>query len=185
MRRVLAAFAAIVILSSTGSFGSTPSASIGLYVDNVHLQNCVSIPWSQQRYTVWSWCWASDDGVQAASFAVIPGGNGSLYRGAVQVNTDIIDHYTGTNFMTGLTFYYKTCQYGWHWIHKEDVTQVFSPAYLKIEGGVLDHAGDVMTCQVNQPWTLFAITTRAYFGNCSPIATEPVTWGAIRSLYSE
>lgn len=87
--------------------------------------------------------------------------------------------------MMGLTFYYKTCQYGWHWIHKEDVSQIQGPNRLKIQAGIMDHGGNVMTCQVNQPWASFAIITEAYLGNCTLIATQPVSWGAIKSLYSE
>jgi hypothetical protein len=121
--------------------------------------------------------------VQEACFAVI--WSGDLFPGPVQVNPAVVDHYTGTNFMGGLTFYYSSCQYDWHWIHKEDVTEVTPPGHLYIEEGVLEHAGMVWTCLVNQPWRFFSITKKAYFGNCSPIATESVTWGAIKSLYSE
>ncbi len=183
MRRTLAVFVAATILLSAASFDSAQAASIGLYVDNVHVQNCVPWPRSNARYTVWSWCSSSSDGVQGACFAVI--WNGTLFRGPVQVNPAVVDHYTGTDFMTGLMFYYSGCQYDWHWIHKEDVTEVKPPGHLYIEDGVLDHARMVWTCQVNQPWRYFSITKKAYFGNCSPLATESVTWGAIKSLYSE
>lgn len=183
MRRTLVVFAAATILLGIASFDSAQAASIGLYVDNIHVQNCIPWPRINARYTVWSWCSSSADGVQGACFAVIWSGN--LHRGPVQVNPAVVDHSTGTNFMTGLTFYYGSCQNDWHWIHKEDVTEVTPPGQLYIEAGVLEHAGMVWTCLVNQPWRYFSITKKAYFGYCSPLSTEIVTWGSIKSLYSE
>lgn len=187
MRRTLAVFAAATILLSAASFNSAQATSIGLYVDNIHYQNCEPWPRLNGRYTVWSWCLPSAEGVQGACFAVI--WNGNLVRGPEQVNASVVDHYSGTNFLTGLTFYYNSCQYGWHWIHKEAITLIdvdpHTRNYLFIEEGVMEHAGMVWRCGVNQSWVPFTITKRAYFGHCSPIATESVTWGAIKSLYSE
>lgn len=91
MRRTLAVVAVTMILSSAVSAASTPATQLGLYVDDAHLQNCVPFTVSIGHYTVWSWCSSNDDGVQAASFAVLYDGSG-LVRGPVQVNTDIIDH---------------------------------------------------------------------------------------------
>jgi hypothetical protein len=106
----------------------------------------------------------------------------------VQINMSVVDHYTGYGLMTGQTFYYSSCQYDWHWIHKEVITIFLDDAairhYMWIEDGSLEHAGLVWRCG-DQSWVPFAITTRAYFGHCTPIAAEGVSWGAIKSLCRE
>lgn len=186
MVRIMIVFIALLMLPEVVLAASIAAGYIGLYVDNAHVQTCVPHPISSRHYTVWSWCQTSDVGVQGASFDVLWSGN--LYRGAPQYNWSIIDHTYG-HFVGGMEFTYSACQYGWHWIHKEDISQIdptHYPNYLYIEDGVAPHQGCVRTCQVvGEQWRQFVILTNVYFGYCSPIGTEGRSWGAIKDLYRE
>jgi len=186
MRATILALLLLASVCTAASAGPPYVGYVGLYVDSAHNSWCIPNPNPLAHYTVWSWCRPSSAGASAACFAVI---GGTIYRGPEQVNPSVVYHYSGTNFMTGLIFYYWGCQYDWHWIHKEDISDYHAGprgTKLWIEMGVLDHGQQLRTCEEGSPWRQFVILTNAYFGGtCGPIGTENVTWGTIKNLYAD
>lgn len=180
MRKLLMVAVCILV---AGSVSAQPTGYMGLYTDAARSTSCA---YGVGFYPVEMWIWnlPSGNGAICSEFMISYPVN--VIRSTVTWNTGLISVSLGEPG-SGLSVCYVACQYDWHWNLHQSLwvtdptrTEVLIVAHPGV--GVYQFANCLPGYPVETPKILTKLLINASGDDCTPFATTPSSWGAIKSL---
>lgn len=159
---------------------ASDQAYVGLFADEYHSTCIIVSPGSLVSFTTWVWFLPGTSGVMAAEFHIVFPSN--VIVGNVTCNTHVLGCYGPPEDIA-----FDHCLTEWEWgIKVECVLTDALPSIIEL----VPHSGDssvlVATCELGFPLEPAIVLMDLYLnqtGRCFFDAAEPVSWGAIKSLY--
>jgi hypothetical protein len=189
MKKALLIAAAVMFVAS--SISAAPAIGyIGVFADGTHNTDPAAnfvCPAQYGNFAAWIWCLPSENGLQAAEFAVsFPATTVAL----ATVKNPIIAVELGA-LATGISAALAEglCQTDWVWLYQLTMMQLAPPA-LPAKIDIIAHPGTIpaeyhfATCEAGYPIEPCIYLTPLYV--CmepSPLGVQQTNWGAIKSLF--
>jgi hypothetical protein len=182
--------AAAVLFVAGSVFALPPVGYIGVFKDATHNtipgQNSIC-PAQYAQFQAWIWCLPSENGLQAAEFAVsFPATTVTL----VSTKNPGITVELGA-LATGMSvaFGEGQCQMDWVWVYQLQMMQLGPPA-LPVQVKIIPHPGTLpapayqfATCELGYPIEACRNLTPLYICSDGPLGVQETNWGAIKSLF--
>jgi len=179
MPLVLVLAALLLAIAASGVESRAPY--VGVFADTYHASTCVFMPTGSTSlpFTLWVWSYPGDQGLMATEFTLELPSNVTLVGS--EMNFGVCAPVVGC-YWPCLCCPYQACQTDWHWSWKIDCVLIDSnPSLIRIKSCGTDPMIQAPNCSIGYP--VEQVTVLNDFGLNQLIATEPVSWGAIRSLY--
>jgi len=186
MKKALLIGAAIMFLAGSASAVPPPIGYIGVFKDATHDLNPIVntvCPTPYGSFDAWIWCLPSENGLQAAEFAVsFPATAvilGSVQNPLITITIGRLPEGIAIAFSEGM------CQMDWIWTHQFSL-MLLDRIAADIE--IIPHPGikpnpayQFASCALSYPTEpcIYLMPLRI----CYSIGVEQISWGAIKSLY--
>ncbi len=186
MKKALLIAAAVMFVATSVFAQPLPAIGyIGVYADGDHLINNICPP-AYSPFDAWIWILPSEDGMQAAEWAVSFPGNVVTTFTAQHPNITVA---LGT-LPTGISvaFGEGQCNMGWVWTHHLSMLALAAiPAKIEIipHPTTQPPAYQVATCELGYPLQPLIYLTPLYLCTVpdGELGVQQTNWGAIKSLF--
>jgi hypothetical protein len=190
-KALLIAAAVMFVASSLFAQELPPIGYIGVFADATHNTNPAAnyvCPGPYGSFGAWIWCLPSENGLQAAEFAVsFP----PVILVSASVKNPLIAVELGA-LATGISVALAegSCQTDWVWLYQLTCV-LLSPTPVSVKVDIIPHPGTLplpayqfASCELGYPIEPCIYLTPLYI--CmepSPLGVQQTNWGAIKSLF--
>lgn len=191
MKKALLIAAAVMFVASSVSAVLPPIGYIGIFKDATHATDPAAntvCPAAYGQCAAWIWCLPSENGLQAAEFAVLFPATvitlATVQNPSIPVALGTLPAGISVAFAEGL------CQMDWVWTHQ---LTLMTLAAIPTKVEIIPHPGTLpvpayqfATCELGYPIEPCINLTPLYFcwtPDPGPLGVQETNWGAIKSLF--